>query len=126
MTVDWLLETHAHADHLSAAPYLQQRLGGRIAIGNHIRQVQTVFKKAFNLPDMDTDGRDFDYLFNDEKVFQIGALDVRALHTPGHTPACVTLPVLLLPSVQVNVRAGKLPPMERNGVSYLKIPVKLL
>ena len=225
LAVDWLLETHAHADHLSAAPYLQGILGGRIAIGRHITDVQSVFKKVFNAPDMDTQGRDFDHLFNDGEIFKIGTLDMSVLHTPGHTPACVTyicgqdafvgdtlfmpdygsarcdfpggnaailyqsvhkilsldpatrlhlchdylpngrpamwvstvaeqrqgnihvhegvseadfvqmrnardktlaMPVLILPSVQVNVRAGKLPPPENNGVSYLKTPLNLL
>jgi glyoxylase-like metal-dependent hydrolase (beta-lactamase superfamily II) len=225
LVVDWLLETHAHADHFSAAPYLKEKLGGRLAIGRHIKEVQAVFKKVFNAPDMDTQGSDFDHLFNDGEVFKIGSLDVLVLHTPGHTPACVTyvcgqdafvgdtlfmpdygsarcdfpggnaatlyqsvqkilsldsatrlhlchdyppngrspmwvstvaeqrqrnihvhegvsesdfvqmrntrdktlaMPVLILPSVQVNVRAGELPPPEDNGVSYLKIPVNLL
>ncbi len=225
LMVDWLLETHAHADHLSAAPYLKEQLGGRMAIGRHIKEVQAVFKKVFNAPDMDIQGSDFDHLFDDGEVFKIGSLDVSVLHTPGHTPACVTyvcgfdafvgdtlfmpdygsarcdfpggnaatlyqsvhkilgldpttrlhlchdyppngrapmwvstvaeqrqsnihvhegvseadfvqmrntrdktlaMPVLILPSVQVNVRAGKLPPLENNGVSYLKIPVNLL
>ena len=226
LQVDWHLETHAHADHLSAAPYLKQRLGGRVGIGAHIRQVQGVFKKVFNAADMDTTGRDFDHLFEDGEVFAIGELSVRVLHTPGHTPACVTylvngedafvgdtifmpdygtarcdfpggdakvlyrsirkllslpgetrlhlchdylpngrpvawvttvdqerqanvhvrdgvsedefvamrsardrtlgVPTLLLPSVQINVRAGHLPPPEDNGVSYLKIPLNAL
>ncbi len=225
LVVDWLLETHAHADHLSAAPYLKEQLGGRMAIGRHITEVQAVFKKVFNAADMDTQGRDFDHLFDDGENFKIGNLDMSVLHTPGHTPACVTyvcgqdafvgdtlfmpdygsarcdfpggnaatlyqsvhkildlepatrlhlchdyppngrapmwvstvaeqrqsnihvhegvsesnfvqmrnardktlaMPVLILPSVQVNVRAGKLPPPEDNGVSYLKIPVNLL
>ncbi|OYU44459.1 MAG: MBL fold metallo-hydrolase [Burkholderiales bacterium PBB4] len=225
LVVDWLLETHAHADHLSAAPYLKDKLGGRVAIGRHIRDVQAVFKKVFNSPDLDTNGSDFDHLFDDGEVFKIGTLDMSVLHTPGHTPACVTyvcdkdafvgdtlfmpdygsarcdfpggnaatlyqsvkkilgldpatrlhmchdyppngrdpmwvstvaeqrqsnihvhdgvsesefvqmrntrdktlaMPVLILPSVQVNVRAGKLPPLEDNGVSYLKIPINLL
>jgi glyoxylase-like metal-dependent hydrolase (beta-lactamase superfamily II) len=225
LVVDWLLETHAHADHLSAAPYLQKALGGRMAIGRAICDVQTVFKMVFNAPDMDTNGADFDQLFDDGEVFHIGALVMTAMHTPGHTPACMTyvcgldafigdtlfmpdygsarcdfpggdaatlyrsiqkvlaldpatrlhlchdyppaerppqwvssvaaqrkdnihvhdgvseaefvrmrntrdktlaMPVLILPSVQVNVRAGKLPPPEDNGVSYLKIPLNLL
>jgi glyoxylase-like metal-dependent hydrolase (beta-lactamase superfamily II) len=225
LVIDWLLETHAHADHLSAAPFLKQRLGGKIAIGRHICEVQTSFKAVFNAPDMDTNGSDFDQLFDDGEVFQIGTLDVVALHTPGHTPACMTylagrdafvgdtlfmpdygtarcdfpggdasrlyrsiqrlfaldpatrlhmchdyppagrgplwvttvaderqhnihvhdgmtesefvsmrkardktlsMPSLILPAVQVNVRAGKLPPPESNGVSYLKIPINLL
>lgn len=225
LVVDWLLETHAHADHLSAAPYLKEQLGGRMAIGRHIAEVQAVFKKVFNAADMDTQGRDFDHLFDDGEDFKIGDLDITVLHTPGHTPACVTyvcgqdafvgdtlfmpdygsarcdfpggnaatlyqsvqkilrldpatrlhlchdyppngrapmwvstvaeqrqsnihvhegvsesdfvqmrnardktlaMPVLILPSVQVNVRAGKLPPPEDNDVSYLKIPLNLL
>lgn len=225
LEVQWLLETHAHADHLSAAPYLKQKLGGRTAIGRGICAVQTVFKKVFNAPDMDTQGADFDQLFDDEEVFHVGSMEVTALHTPGHTPACMSfvcgldafvgdtlfmpdygsarcdfpggdaatlyrsvqrilaldpdtrlhlchdyppdgrapawvssvtaqrkdnihvhdgvteadfvhmrqardktlsMPVLILPSVQVNVRAGKPPPPEGNGVSYLKIPLDLL
>lgn len=225
LTVDWLLETHAHADHLSAAPYLQAQLGGCIGIGRHIRAVQRVFKKVFNAKDMNTEGTEFDHLFEDGEQFRIGDLDVRVMHTPGHTPACLTyivgqdafvgdtlfmpdygtarcdfpggdaatlyqsiqkvlalppqtrlhlchdyppttrepvwettvaqqrahnihvhegvteaafvalrhardktldMPVLILPAVQVNVRAGHLPPPEDNGVSYLKIPVNTL
>lgn len=225
LTVDWLLETHAHADHLSAAPYLKENLGGKISIGRHIREVQQVFKKIFNARDMNTEGVDFDHLFDDGEQFKIGQIDVRVMHTPGHTPACLTyvigqdafvgdtlfmpdygtarcdfpggdaatlyrsiqkvlalapdtrlhlchdyppesrapawvstvaeqraqnihvhegiteaefvkmrtardqtldMPTLILPSVQVNVRAGKLPPPEDNGVRYLKIPINLL
>ncbi len=226
-TVQWILETHAHADHLSAAPYLKQKLGGNIAIGEHIRKVQDVFGKLFNAgPDFKHDGSQFDYLFKDGELFHIGGLEVLAMHTPGHTPACLTyvvtdgqeqvafvgdtlfmpdygtarcdfpggdartlfksinkvlslppqtrlymchdyrpndrelrfvttvdeerksnihvhdgiseeefvtmrtardatldMPVLILPSVQVNMRAGQLPPAENNGVRYLKIPV---
>lgn len=225
--VAWILETHAHADHLSAAPYLKQQLGGRVAIGRHIRQVQDVFGKLFNAgADFAHDGSQFDHLFEDDEVFQIGTLKARAMHTPGHTPACMTyvleggavpaafvgdtlfmpdygtarcdfpggdprilfrsinrvlslppetslymchdyrpngralafvttvaeerssnihvrdgiseeefvamrtardatldMPVLLLPSVQVNMRAGQLPAAEDNGVRYLKIPL---
>jgi len=225
LRVEWHLETHAHADHLSAAPYLKRRLGGRIGIGAHIRDVQGVFKKVFNAADMHTDGRPFDHLFEDGEVFRIGELEARVLHTPGHTPACVSylvgddafvgdtlfmpdygtarcdfpggdarvlyrsigkllalppqtrlhlchdylpggreprwlstvaeqraanihlragigedefvamrtardrtleMPVLLLPAVQVNVRAGELPPPEDNGTRYLKIPLDVL
>ncbi len=225
LAVDWLLETHAHADHLSAAPYLKQQLGGKIGIGAHIRQVQGVFKEVFNAKDMNTDGAEFDHLFEDGERFKIGELDVEAMHTPGHTPACLTyligqdafvgdtlfmpdygtarcdfpggdaatlfrsirkvlslppetrlhlchdyppdgrapkwvttvaeqragnihvrdgigeadfvamrtardktlgMPTLILPAIQVNVRAGNLPPAEDNGVHYLKIPVDLL
>jgi glyoxylase-like metal-dependent hydrolase (beta-lactamase superfamily II) len=225
LTVDWHLETHAHADHLSAAPYLKAHLGGRIAIGEHIRDVQRVFKGLFNAADLRTDGGEFDHLFKDGETFAIGQLQARVLHTPGHTPACVSyvvgrdafvgdtlfmpdygtarcdfpggdarvlyrsirkllalgddlrlhlchdympggrevrwqttageerlrnvhvregvtedefvqmrtardrtldMPVLMLPAVQVNARAGRLPPAEDNGVSYLKIPLNAL
>lgn len=225
LTVDWLLETHAHADHLSAAPYLRAQLGGAIAIGRHICEVQGVFKKIFNARDMNTEGAEFDHLFDDGDQFKIGDLTVRVMHTPGHTPACLTyilgqdafvgdtlfmpdygtarcdfpggdaatlfrsigkvlslppdtrlhlchdyppagrgpiwvttvaqqrahnihvhegvteadfvalrtardktlaMPVLILPAVQVNVRAGHLPAPEDNGVSYLKIPINAL
>ena len=225
LTVDWHLETHAHADHLSAAPYLKAHLGGRIAIGEHIRDVQRVFKGLFNAADMRTDGGEFDHLFKDGETFAIGQLQARVLHTPGHTPACVSyvvgrdafvgdtlfmpdygtarcdfpggdarvlyrsirkllalgddlrlhlchdympggrevrwqttageerlrnvhvregvtedefvqmrtardrtldMPVLMLPAVQVNARAGRLPPAEDNGISYLKIPLNAL
>ncbi|HRP96488.1 MAG TPA: MBL fold metallo-hydrolase [Rhodocyclaceae bacterium] len=225
LEVDWLLETHAHADHLTAAPYLRERLGGRIAIGEHIREVQGVFKRIFNAKDMNTDGVEFDHLFADGERFRIGELEVRVMHTPGHTPACLSyvigddvfvgdtlfmpdygsarcdfpggdaatlyrsirkllslpahcrlhlchdympggrepqwvttvaaqrehnlhvrdgvtedefvrmreardktlgMPVLMLPSIQVNARAGRFPPPEDNGVSYLKIPLDLL
>jgi glyoxylase-like metal-dependent hydrolase (beta-lactamase superfamily II) len=88
--VDWLLETHAHADHLSSAPYLQQQLGGRIAIGAHIRDVQQVFKRLFNDTGIATDGTPFERLFADGERFCIGALEVEVMHTPGHTPACVS------------------------------------
>ena len=225
--VQWILETHAHADHLSAAPYLKQQLGGRIAIGEHITQVQAVFGKLFNAGSAFAhDGSQFDQLFADGARFQIGQVQARVMHTPGHTPACLTyvvedaghiaafvgdtlfmpdygtarcdfpggdartlfrsiqavlslpdhaqlymchdyrpngrelryvttvaeerrhnihvhegvsedsfvtmrtardatldMPVLLLPSVQVNMRAGQLPPAEDNGVRYLKIPL---
>jgi glyoxylase-like metal-dependent hydrolase (beta-lactamase superfamily II) len=225
LQVDWHLETHAHADHLSAAPYLQQQLGGRTGIGSHIRQVQGVFKAIFNAEDLATDGRQIDHLFDDGETFAVGELSVQVLHTPGHTPACLSyvvgddafigdtlfmpdygsarcdfpggdaatlyrsvrrllalpghtrlhlchdyppgerspcslttvaeqrahnvhlhdgideasfgamrtardrtleLPTLLLPSVQVNMRAGHFPPAEANGVSYLKIPLNAL
>jgi glyoxylase-like metal-dependent hydrolase (beta-lactamase superfamily II) len=225
LAVQWHLETHAHADHFSAAPYLKEQLGGRIAIGQHIREVQGVFKSIFNAQDMATDGSQFDHLFDDGEHFRIGELDARVLHTPGHTPACVTyvigddafvgdtlfmpdygsarcdfpggnarvlyrsiqkvlalppttrlhlchdylpggreakwettvaeqraanihvhagvsedqfvamrtardktldMPTLLLPSVQVNARAGHFPPPENNGTRYLKIPLNAM
>lgn len=90
LTVDWLLETHAHADHLSAAPWLQARLGGRIGIGARIREVQAVFRNLFNARDLQADGAEFDHLFEDGEAFSIGRLEARALHTPGHTPACMS------------------------------------
>ena len=227
LTVDWILETHAHADHLSAAPYLQQALGGTTGIGEHITDVQKIFADVFNVESgFSTDGSQFDRLFRDGESFHIGDLEVQVMHTPGHTPACLTyiagdaafvgdtlfmpdygtaradfpggdaatlyrsiqkvlalpddtrlfmchdylapgrddyawettvaeerdhnvhvgdrateadfvamrtardktldMPTLILPSVQVNMRAGHLPPAEANEVSYLKIPVNTL
>jgi glyoxylase-like metal-dependent hydrolase (beta-lactamase superfamily II) len=224
LKVIWLLETHAHADHFSAAPYLLEKLGGKIAIGEHITTVQNVFGKLFNAgPEFARDGSQFDHLFKDGDTFAIGNLPVTVMHVPGHTPACIAyvvgdavfvgdtmfmpdygtaradfpggdartlfrslrrilslpdatrlfmchdylpegrteyvwettvaaeregnihahdgvtedefvamreardatlaMPRLLLPSVQVNMRAGHLPPPEDNGVTYLKLPV---
>ncbi|SAK65353.1 beta-lactamase domain-containing protein [Caballeronia calidae] len=88
LTVEWILETHAHADHLSAAPYLKRELGGKIAIGESIRTVQGVFKKIFDLePEFQLDGSQFDHLFTDGERFMIGAIEACALFVPGHTPA---------------------------------------
>ncbi|MEL6239773.1 MAG: MBL fold metallo-hydrolase [Pseudomonadota bacterium] len=227
LKVEWLLETHAHADHLSAAHYLQKEIGGTTAIGSHITEVQEVFAKLFNVEKgFQTDGRQFEHLFTDGEEFVIGGLTMRTMHTPGHTPACMTyvtdgaafvgdtlfmpdfgtaradfpggdarvmyrsiqkiftlpdettlymchdykapgrdeykwettvaeekasnvhvganksedefvamreardsaldMPTLILPSVQVNIRAGEMPPEEDNGVSYLKIPINAL
>lgn len=227
LKIVWILETHAHADHLSAAPYLKEKLGGRTGIGEHIRDVQKVFKALFNAePAFATDGSQFDHLFADGERFAIGSLEAQALHTPGHTPADMTyivgdaafvgdtlfmpdygtarcdfpggdarrlyrsirrildlpprtrlftchdykapgrdryawestvaqqraqnihvhdgvaeddfvalrkardatldVPQLLLPSIQINMRAGHLPPPEDNRVRYLKIPIDAL
>ncbi len=226
LTVDWVLETHAHADHLSAAPYLVAQLGGRVGIGERIQQVQQVFKGLFHLePEFPTDGSQFDHLFKDGELFRIGSLTATAWHVPGHTPAdmayaigdavfvgdtlfppdagtarcdfpggdaqalyqsarrllslpdqtrlymChdypgtdrpvqamttvadqrqgnihvrdgltqgdfvamrqardagLAAPRLLLPSVQVNIRAGQMPPPEANGQRYLKIPINVI
>lgn len=222
----WILETHVHADHLSAAPYLKEQLGGTLAIGDQITVVQNVFGKAFNAgSEFERDGSQFDHLFKDDETFNIGSISAKAIHTPGHTPACMSyligdalfvgdtlfmpdfgtarcdfpggdattlyqsiqklftlpdetrvfmchdykapgrdeylfettigeerkhnihvsvehdqndfiqmreardatldMPRLILPSVQVNMRAGHLPPAEDNGQRYLKIPVDL-
>jgi glyoxylase-like metal-dependent hydrolase (beta-lactamase superfamily II) len=91
LTLDWLIETHAHADHLSGAPYIQARLGGKIGIGEHIREVQDVFGKVFNEgTEFQRDGSQFDRLFHDGDTYSIGSLTTRVIHTPGHTPACTT------------------------------------
>jgi glyoxylase-like metal-dependent hydrolase (beta-lactamase superfamily II) len=225
LTIEWILETHAHADHLTAAPYLRERTGARVGIGEHIRDVQTLFRPVFNLEDVSGEGSEFDHLFREGETFPLGKLSVEVLHTPGHTPACVSYrvgnnvfvgdtlfmpdygtartdfpggsaealynsiqrllalpddtrlfmchdykapgrsyfawqttvmeerernvhvhrgvseadfvamrkhrdatlsaPLLLLPSIQVNIRAGRLPRADSNGVRYLKIPLSL-
>lgn len=226
LKVEWILETHAHADHLTAAPYLKQHLGGKTAIGDHIGGVQKVFKAIFNLEaGFQQDGSQFDHLFADGEAIQVGAISGHTMYVPGHTPACVAyqfgdavfvgdtmfmpdvgtarcdfpggdartlyastrkilslppetrlfmchdyppngrpvnfqttvaeqreknihvhdgiseaqfvdmrtkrdatlaMPVLILPAVQINIRAGELPPKEDNGVSYVKIPLNAL
>ena len=88
--VDWILETHVHADHLSGAPYLQEQLGGKTAIGAGVTSVQKTFKNIFNANDLATDGSQFDQLFTDGDTFAIGNIEARVIATPGHTPACVT------------------------------------
>lgn len=226
LTVQWILETHAHTDHLSAASHLRRALGGRVATGEKIRDVQAIFGRFYNLEaDFRADGKPFDHLFEDGETFQVGTLTVTALHVPGHTPADMAYrvgdvvfvgdtlfmpdvgtartdfpggsarslyqsirrllalpeatrllhchdyppegrgplwessvgeqrtanvhvcdrvseeqfvalreardatlppPKLILPALQVNIRAGELPPAEDNGVSYLKIPLNAL
>jgi glyoxylase-like metal-dependent hydrolase (beta-lactamase superfamily II) len=223
-TIAWTLETHAHADHLSGSPYIKAKTGAKIGIGEHIKEVQRIFRPVFNAADLKTDGSDFDHLFRDGERFKIGELEAEVIYTPGHTPADVTYkvedaafvgdtifmpdygtaradfpggdahqlyrsirklmalppetrlfvchdykapgrdsyawettvqeqreknvhvregvseeefvamrtardaklsaPRLLLPSIQVNIRAGNFPPAEANGVRYLTIPVK--
>lgn len=90
-TLDWIIDTHVHADHLTAAPYIRQQLGGRTAIGEHIATVQRVFGEIFNEgQSFHTDGSQFDHLFTDGETYKIGSIDARAIHTPGHTPACMS------------------------------------
>jgi len=91
LKLEWLIETHVHADHLTAAPYLQEKLGGKMAIGEHIMVVQETFGKIFNEgTEFQRDGSQFDTLFKDGDTYNIGELNCRAIHTPGHTPACMT------------------------------------
>jgi glyoxylase-like metal-dependent hydrolase (beta-lactamase superfamily II) len=91
LSLEWVIDTHVHADHLSAAPYVKSRLGGRLAIGEHIRDVQQTFGKLFNAgPAFRSDGSQFDHLFKDGESYRLGSIDAVALHTPGHTPACMT------------------------------------
>jgi glyoxylase-like metal-dependent hydrolase (beta-lactamase superfamily II) len=224
LEVEWVIDTHVHADHLSAAPYVKASLGGRLGIGEHIRTVQQTFGTLFNAgDDFHRDGSQFDHLFSDGERYMVGSIEATAIHTPGHTPACMThligdaafvgdtlfmpdygtarcdfpggdagtlyrsiqkifalpgatrifvchdykatgreefahetsvaaertgnihvhdgvdedafvrlrtardatlpVPKLILPAVQVNMRAGELPPAEDNGVHYLKIPL---
>ncbi len=222
--IEWTLETHAHADHLSGSPYIKAKTGAKIGIGEHIKDVQRIFRPVFDADDLKTDGSDFDHLFKDGEHFKFGELDAEVIYTPGHTPADITYkigdaafvgdtlfmpdygtaradfpggdahrlyrsihkllalppntrlfmchdykakgrdvyawettvqeerdknvhvkdgvsedafvamrntrdatlaaPRLLLPSIQVNMRAGKFPPAHTNGVRYLTIPVK--
>jgi glyoxylase-like metal-dependent hydrolase (beta-lactamase superfamily II) len=225
LKLEWVLETHAHADHLTAAPYIQEKLGGKIAIGDHITTVQGVFKGVFNLDDLAVDGSQFDVLIKEGEPISFGNLSFKALYVPGHTPACMAyeigdsifvgdtlfmpdvgtarcdfpggsasnlyrsiqsilkyppntklymchdyppngrapeyestvadqkeanihvhdgiteeqfvamrtkrdagleMPVLILPSIQINIRAGHMPKAESNGTAYLKIPLNAL
>ncbi len=91
LSVEWILETHAHADHLTASHYLREKLGGKIAIGEHIKEVLTFWVPLFNTAhDTSLDGSQFDHLFKDGETFTIGSIEVKVMHTPGHTPACLT------------------------------------
>ncbi len=227
LKVAWILETHVHADHLSAAPYLKAKLGGKTGVGDLITSIQDIFKGVFNLgEDFNTDGKQFDQLFADGDLLELGSMNIRVMHTPGHTPACLTyvagdcafigdtmfmpdfgtaradfpggdaaalyqsiqrilalpddtrlfmchdykapgrdefawettvaeqrannlhvhagvteqefvdfrskrdaqleMPRLILPSIQVNIRAGEMPPADDNGVVYLKLPIDTL
>ena len=149
--VQWILETHAHADHLSGAQHIRHHLGGQIAIGVHIREVQKMFRSIFHFEHAFVpDGSQFDHLLTDGEQFQLGKLTVTALHVPGHTPAdmayhvqdavftgdtlfmpdvgtardaTLDMPTLILPAVQVNVRAGKLPPAADDGRTYMQTPI---
>ncbi|MEQ9317076.1 MAG: MBL fold metallo-hydrolase [Henriciella sp.] len=91
LTVDWIIDTHVHADHLTAAPYVKSKLGGRTGIGEHISTVQKVFAKIFNEDQrFHTDGSQFDHLFKDGETYKVGTIEAKAIHTPGHTPACMS------------------------------------
>ncbi len=94
VAVDWVLETHVHADHLTASPWIKQQTGARIGIGEGVKQVQTIFRPVFGLEDMAPEGGDFDHLFRDGERFRIGTLDVEVMHLPGHTPACIAYRIL--------------------------------
>src|SRR6186997_363530 len=90
VTIKQILETHAHADHLSGAPYIKLKTGALVAIGEHIKDVQKIFRPIFNAADVSGDGSEFDHLFKDGERFKIGAIDAEVIYTPGHTPACVS------------------------------------
>ena len=93
LQLEWILETHVHADHLTAAPYIKEKLGGQICIGSHIKSVQEVFVKLFNIADVAADGSQFDRLLTDGDELSLGGMHIQVMHTPGHTPACKTFVV---------------------------------
>jgi hypothetical protein len=177
LKLEWIIETHVHADHLSAAPYIQQKLGGKIGVGSQIMVVQETFGKVFNEgTEFQRDGSQFDKLFEDGDTYKIGNMDAFAIYTPGHTPACMVhvmchdyapngrdiewettvgeekqhnihvggakskeafvkfrterdaqlaMPRLIIPSLQVNMRAGEVP-KDKDGNPMLKVPINAL
>ena len=105
VAIDWVLETHVHADHLTAAPWIKARTGARIGIGAGVKKVQTIFRPVFALTDLLPEGGDFDHLFEDGEVFRVGGMEVEVLHVPGHTPACVAYKFAAAPEQRSNQAA---------------------
>jgi glyoxylase-like metal-dependent hydrolase (beta-lactamase superfamily II) len=105
VAIDWVLETHVHADHLTAAPWIKARTGARIGIGAGVKKVQTIFRPVFALTDLLPEGGDFDHLFEDGEVFRVGGMEVEVLHVPGHTPACVAYKFAASPEARSNQAA---------------------
>jgi glyoxylase-like metal-dependent hydrolase (beta-lactamase superfamily II) len=105
VTLDWVLETHVHADHLTAAPWIKARTGARIGIGEGVKRVQTIFRPVFGLQDVLPEGGDFDHLFADGEVLRLGGLEVEVMHVPGHTPACVAYKFAAAPEARANQAA---------------------